>query len=58
METTCIRCGEPFDTEEFDLDVCPKCEAELNRLDSDDYYRDDDLDSVDEGSYSDDSYNY
>ena len=46
------------DREEFDLDVCPKCEVELNRLDSDEYYREDDLDSVDEGAYSDDSYNY
>lgn len=57
METICIRCGEPFDTEEFDLDVCPRCEAELNRMDSDDYDTTDDYDSVDEGAFSDDSYN-
>ena len=32
METICIRCGESFETDNWNVDVCPDCEMELAQL--------------------------
>lgn len=33
METVCIRCGNSFDSDSLDMDLCPNCDLELNELD-------------------------
>ncbi|MBU2651189.1 MAG: hypothetical protein KKA81_09660 [Bacteroidetes bacterium] len=34
METICIRCGNSFETDTWNMDVCPDCELELSRLEN------------------------
>ncbi len=29
METICIRCAISFDSDSWEVDLCPKCELEL-----------------------------
>ena len=36
MDNLCIRCGNSFESDSLDLDLCPECESELNALDNDD----------------------
>jgi predicted nucleic acid-binding Zn-ribbon protein len=35
MESICIRCGSSFETDSWDLDLCPECEIELSELEKD-----------------------
>jgi len=36
METICIRCGISFESESWEVDVCPDCELELSLAESED----------------------
>ena len=51
MENFCIRCGNSFESDSLDSDLCPECESELDLLDNDDSleleYDDDDWGSDD-----------
>ena len=36
METNCIRCGNSFDSDSWEIDVCENCELELSMLEKED----------------------
>jgi Zn finger protein HypA/HybF involved in hydrogenase expression len=49
MEATCIKCGRAFESDSWNMDICPVCENELIELEKE---MDDDMTLMEDESTS------